>query len=100
MWAQMVKFRVAEENADRMQRLDDRWNEEVGRGTDSGWLRSIVLQNANDPQELFELVFFESEEKARANEKTPKHVALVEEMMALASSVDFVDLKPLKETSR
>ena len=30
VWAQMVKFRVAEENADRMQRLDDRWNEGSG----------------------------------------------------------------------
>ena len=56
-----------------MQRLDGQWTEEIGRGTDSGWVRSITLRSDKDPQEWYELVFFESEAKARANEKTPKH---------------------------
>jgi hypothetical protein len=100
MWAQLMKFRVAEGKEDQMQRLDGQWTEEIGRGTDSGWVRSITLRSDKDPQEWYELVFFESEAKARANEKTPKHEALVKQMMDVAEGIDFVDLTPVNESSR
>ena len=100
MWAQLVKFRVPEDNADQLQQLDERWTNEVGRTFGSGWVRSVTLQRQSDPREWYELVFFESEEKARANEKTPKHLALVEEMQAAVEFVDFVDLTVVKESSR
>lgn len=100
MWAQLMKFRVAEGNEDELQRLDRKWMQEIGRGTDSGWVRSIMLRSDKDPQEWYELVFFESEAKARANEKTPEHEALVKQMMAIAEGIDFVDLTPVNESQR
>jgi hypothetical protein len=100
MWAQLVKFRIKEGNEDRLQQLDERWNNEVGRGTDSGWVRSLVLQSTKDPRDWYELVYFESEEKARANERSEKHQALVTEMQQLSESIDFVDLAPVKDSSR
>jgi hypothetical protein len=100
MWAQLVKFRVPADKVDQLQQLDERWNDEVGRTAGSGWVRSVTLQRQSDPSEWYELVFFESEEKARANEKTAKHLALVEEMQAAGKFVDFVDLTVVKESSR
>jgi hypothetical protein len=100
VWAQLVKFRVSQGNEEQLRHLDEQWVEEVGRRADSGWVRSLTLKNANDPQEWYELVFFESEEKARANERTPKHLAIVEQMQAASEAIDFVDLTPTNETSR
>jgi hypothetical protein len=38
----------------------------------SGLLRSITLQDQNDPSRAFQFVLFESEEKARAREQDPR----------------------------
>lgn len=100
MWAQLLKFRLTKDDEVRMRQLDDKWNEDVGRGSDSGWLRTITLRNSKDPEEWYELVFFESEAKARSNEQTPRHQELVKEMMDVATSVDFVDMTPVREESR
>jgi len=100
MWAHLVKFRIKEGNEDRLAQIDERWNEEVGRGTESGWVRSLILRSTRNPRDWYELVYFESEEKARANERSEKHLALVTEMQQLSESIEFVDLAPVKESGR
>ena len=101
MWAQLVKARVADGAADKLQELGRKWEEEVGRGTDSGWIRSLYLRSASDPSEIYELVYFESEEKARANERTPRHLELVTELAGLFDGPpEYVDLIPIEESSR
>lgn len=90
-FVQLVKFR-SKPGTD-FAALDRKWVEQVGRAPNSGWQRSISFQNSSDPNELYEIVWFESEEKARASEKSPQHLALLEEMMASSDGEpSFVDL--------
>ena len=101
MWAQLMKMRVADDAVDRLREAGHQWEEKVGRGTDSGWVRTFMLRSAADPNEMYELVYFESEEKARANEKTPEHLEMVSQLMELVEgSPEFVDLIPFEESTR
>lgn len=101
MWAQLVKMRIQAGNEARLRQLDQQWQEEVGRGTDSGWVRSLSFQNAGDPREWYELVFFESEEKARANEQNQKHQHVLQQMLPLIEGrPEYVDLTPVQESAR
>ncbi len=70
MWAQLVKMKVQPGNEEELQRIGQDWEEQVGRGTDSGWMRTLLLRSATNPDEWYELVYFESEDKARANERS------------------------------
>jgi quinol monooxygenase YgiN len=86
---------------EQLEQLGRRWEEEVDRGTDSGWLEGHVFRNANDPNEWYQVVYFESEEKARRNERSPKHQQLLEPMMALMDGEpEFVDLTPVMQQKR
>lgn len=101
MWAQLVKMRVQPGSEDQLQRLDQQWQDQVGRGTDSGWIRSFTFRSANDPNQWYELVFFESEEKARANEQDQKHQEVLQQMLPLMDGQpEYVDLTPVQETTR
>jgi quinol monooxygenase YgiN len=101
MWAQVVKMRVQPGNDERFQQIGQQWEEQVGRGTDSGWVRSLVFRNADDPNEYYQVVFFESEEKARGNERNQKHQALLQQWLALAAGQpEYVDLTPVQESTR
>lgn len=101
MWAQLMKMRVAEGAFDRFEEAGRQWEEKVGRGTDSGWVRSILLRSVTDPNELYELVYFESEEKARANEKSPQHLEVVSTLMDMVEGPpEYVDLIPVEESTR
>ena len=101
MWAQLVKMRVQPGNDERFQQIGQQWEEQVGRGTDSGWVRSLLFRNANDPNEYYNVVFFESEEKARANEQSQKHQELLQQWLALAAGQpEYVDLTPVQESTR
>ena len=101
MWAQLVKMRVQPGNDERFQQIGQQWEEQVGRGTDSGWVRTLLFRNANDPNEYYQVVFFESEEKARANERNQKHQGLLQQWLALAAGPpEYVDLTPVQESTR
>ena len=101
MWAQLVKARVKEGSLEKLQELGHQWEEQVGRGTDSGWERIFVLRNANDPNEVYQLVYFESEDKARANERSSQHQEIVSQLSALMDGEpEYVDLIPMEESTR
>jgi hypothetical protein len=101
MWAQLVKLRIQAGSVERFQQLDQQWQEQVGRGAGSGWVRSLTFQKANDPHEWYELVFFESEEKARANEQNQKHQEVLQQMLLLIDGQpEYVDLTPVQESAR
>jgi hypothetical protein len=98
-FVQLVKFR-SKPGTD-FAALDRKWIEEVGRSPESGWERSMSFRSSSDPNEVYEIVWFESEEKARASEKSAKHQALLEEMMAITEGEPtFVDLSPQSEDAR
>jgi hypothetical protein len=101
MWAQLIKMRVKEGDVDRLQAINRHWEDQVGRGTDSGWLRSLFFQSAADPREWYEITYFESEEKARANERSQRHLELLGQMTQLIDGEpEYVDLTPVQESTR
>src|SRR5437764_1435348 len=100
MWAQLIKARVKEGRLDEVMAIQ---KEIADRGRDGSiaWVRSIGLQNENDPGETYTLVFFESEEKARATEQSPEQQAMVKRLQAcFEGPPEFVDLNPIYDVSR
>ena len=64
---------------------------------DSGLLRTIVMRSQSDPAQVFVLVLFESEEKARAREKDPRREEGLQTIRAAMGGVldgppEFFDL--------
>jgi hypothetical protein len=101
MWAQLIKMRIPSQNEEKLLDINRQWEEQVGRGTDSGWLRSFYFRDAKDADTWYEVVYFESEEKARANERSQKHQELLRQMIALIEGQpEYVDLTPVQESQR
>ena len=101
MWAQLIKMRVPAGNDQKLLEINRQWEEQVGRGTDSGWNRTLFFQSAGDPREWYEVVYFESEVKARANERNQKHLELLGQMIPLIDGqLEYVDLTPVQESTR
>jgi heme-degrading monooxygenase HmoA len=75
MWAQLISSRV-KAGVDtktvvprlRLAQQGLRAAEQPG----SGLIRTLVMQDQDDPRRVFTLVVFESEEKARARERDPR----------------------------
>lgn len=101
MWAQLVKARTQPGNRDKLEAISDKWEEQVGRGTNSGWVRTLTYRNASDPNEVYIIAHFESEEAARRNEQSQQHTAVMQEMAAmLEGQPEYVDLEPVSDKSR
>lgn len=101
MWAQLVKVKTRSGNSDKIEELGRKWEEQVGRGTDSGWVRTLTYRNRSNPNEVFMLAEFESEDKARKNERGERHNALMQEMAQLFDGPpEYVDLEPTAEQKR
>jgi quinol monooxygenase YgiN len=97
MWAQLVKARLKPGQEAELQRIQEEFVERE-RQNPTGWLRSIWLQNQNDPQESYTIVFFESEEKARQREQTPEQQAMVQRLQAcMEGPPEFVDFNVVEE---
>jgi heme-degrading monooxygenase HmoA len=100
MWAQLIKARVKPGKQGEVEQVQREF-ERRGADGSTGWVRSIGLQNQNDPDEYYNLVFFESEEKARANERNPEQQEMVQRLMNLfEGQPSYVDLIPIYEGSR
>lgn len=100
-WAQLMKMHVLPGNEDAMRAIEAQWEEQIGRGTDSGWIGSSILRSVQNPSEWYSLVSFESEAKARANEKTAKHQAVVSQFEPLIDGPpEYVDLTPIADNKR
>ena len=100
MWAQLIKARFKPGQEDELRRIQEAFAERE-RQNPTGWLRSIRLQNQNDPQESYNLVFFESEEKARQREQSPEQQAMVQRIQAcMDGRPEFVDFNVVEEIAR
>jgi heme-degrading monooxygenase HmoA len=73
MWAQLSSVRVKEGQADVVGRAMEQL--QTIEQPESGLLRTIVMQDQNDPARMFVFVVFESEEKARVREADPRRQA-------------------------
>ena len=70
--------------------------------SDSGLLRTLIMQDHKDPDQFCTLVVFESEEKARARERDPRRqegLQVLRAMLAdrLAGPPEFTDLAVVEE---
>ena len=95
MWAQLSTVRVKAGKADAvgeaMQQL------RAFEQPDSGLLRTLVMQDQQDPERMVVLVVFESEEKARARESDPRREEGVHALRAglaevLEGAPEYTDL--------
>lgn len=70
MWAQLQKVRANPDKQDELlgvfKQLQDI------EQPDSGLLRTLAMRSQSDPNDVFVLVLFESEQKARERERDPR----------------------------
>ncbi len=99
MWAQLIKTTLKPGTDAQLESFYDylRDNEPA----DSGLLRTIAMRDQQDPSQLFTLVYFESEEKARAREQDPNRPDAAAPVQALAAEIfdgppEFYDLQVLR----
>jgi quinol monooxygenase YgiN len=98
MWAQLIKVRVkpGRDTADVSREL--RAAEQPG----SGLVRTLTMQDQNDPTQVYALVVFESEEKARAREQDPRRQESLQAARAMMADIydgppEFIDLTVTEE---
>jgi hypothetical protein len=102
MWAQLIKARLKPGREQDVSGLYERLRATEQPG--SGLLRSMALRDQNDPSQLYMMVFFESEEKARAREQDPRRNAALQEVRVMMGELfegppEFVDLTVVEDVS-
>jgi quinol monooxygenase YgiN len=100
MWAQLIKFRLGPGKGGDLARMSEQLR--AIEQPDSGLLRTTVMRDQKDPNWLYYLVVFESEEKARAREQDPRRREGLQAMNATMSDMiegprEFVDLTVVEE---
>jgi quinol monooxygenase YgiN len=101
MWAQIIKMRVKSgTESEILDLLRQIWA--YDQEADSGLLRSSLMRDQKDPDLLYAMVVFESEEKARAREQDPRRQEMLRRVQAKMRDVvegprEFVDLDVVEE---
>jgi quinol monooxygenase YgiN len=100
MWAQLITTRLKPGHEADLSRLA----EELRKieQPDSGLVRSLAMQDANDASRAYMLVVFESQEKARSRESDPRRQAGLQAVRAVMAEIfdgvpEFVDLTVVEE---
>ena len=94
MWAQMQRVST---NPEREAEVLDIFEQlRAIEQEDSGLLQTLVMRSQKDPTEVFVVVVFESEEKARAREQDPRRAEPLQRIRAAMGNVlnvppEFVD---------
>ena len=102
MWAQLMKMRLKPEKEQDLAGVFAQLQAVEQPG--SGLLRTTTMRDQSDPSQVYVLVVFESEEKARAREQDPRRQeGLKPAQAALAEIFDgpreFVDLTVVQDVS-
>jgi len=93
MWAQLIKMQLKPDNDTAELDKELRAAEQPG----SGLVRRLVMHDQKDPSQVYALVVFESEEKARAREQDPRRQEALQAARALMADIfdgppEFTDL--------
>lgn len=98
MWAQLIKMRLksGKDTAEVNNQL--RAAEQPG----SGLVRTLVMHDQKDPGQVYTLVVFESEEKARAREQDPRRQERLQAARTMMADIfdgppEFTDLTVAEE---
>jgi hypothetical protein len=100
MWAQLIKFRLKAGRGSDLPRLEEAIQRAEQPG--SGLVRSFMMQDQADPNAVYAMVVFESEEKARARESDPRRQEALQAARAMMAEVfdgppEFTDLTVVAE---
>lgn len=94
MWAQLIKMHLkpGKDTAELDKQI--RAAEQPG----SGLVRTLVMHDQKDPSQVYALVVFESEEKARAREQDPRRQESLQAARAMMAEIfdgppGFTDLR-------
>ena len=103
MWAQIIKTRINPGKDVALAGIHEQLR--AIEQLDSGLLRTTVMRDQNDPDVIYTMVVFESEEKARAREQDPRRREGLQAVNAAMTGLldgppEFVDLTVVEETSR
>jgi len=98
MWAQLIKMRLKPGNDTAELDKQLRAAEQPG----SGLIRTLVMHDQKDPSQVYALVVFESEDKARAREQDPRRQEALEAARAMMADIfdgppEFTDLRVTDE---
>src|SRR5947207_7070015 len=98
MWAQLIKMRLkpGSDTADLDKQI--RAAEQPG----SGLVRTLVMHDQKDPSQVYAMVVFESEDKARAREQDPRRQESLQATRAMMADIfdgppQFTDLRVADE---
>ena len=94
--AHQVRLQPDKDTAELTKRL------RVAEQPGSGLVRTLMMHDQNDPTQVYALVVFESEEKARAREQDPRRQEALQAVRALMAEVydgppEFTDLTVAEE---
>jgi quinol monooxygenase YgiN len=98
MWAQLIKVRLKPDKDTAELNKQLRAAEQPG----SGLVRTLMMHDQNDPTQVYALVVFESEEKARAREQDPRRQETLQAVRAMMANIydsppEFTDLTVAEE---
>ena len=93
MWAQLIEMRLKPGRDTAEVTKEIRAAEQPG----SGLVRSLMMHDQTDPDRVFTLVVFETEEKARAREQDPRRQERLQAARAMMADIfegppEFIDL--------
>ena len=102
MWAQLITTRLKPGKQEDLPLVHEQLRAIEQPG--SGLLRSILMKDQKDPNRVYNLVIFESEEKARAREQDPRRQEGLQTVRATIAEVfdgapEFVDLVVVEDSS-
>lgn len=98
MWAQLIKVRLKPDKSTAEVEELLRAAEQPG----SGLVRTLMMHDQKDPSQVYTLVVFESEEKARAREQDPRRQEELQAARAVMADIydgppEFTDLTVAEE---
>lgn len=102
MWAQLLSVRLKPGKDGDLPRLIEQLRAAEQPG--SGLVRSTAMRDQKDPSQVYFLVVFESEEKARERENDPRRQEGLEDARATMAEIfegapEFTDLTVVEELS-
>jgi quinol monooxygenase YgiN len=102
VWAQLIKMRLKPEREAELPQVYEHLRAAEQPG--SGLLRTVALRDDADPNQIYNFVLFESEDKARQREQDPRRQERLQAARALMAEIfdgppEFVDLTVIEDTS-
>jgi antibiotic biosynthesis monooxygenase len=102
MWAQLISMRLKAGKEGDLPRLYEQLR--AAEQPDTGLLRTIALRDDKDPRRIYNIVLFESEDKARQRERDPRREEKLQAARATMAEIfegapEFVDLTVFEDTS-